>query len=312
MKLRLLYQKRFLLLFLIPFTYVCLILDTIKYPGFVGKHFLIDAKVYLSVCIVLMLISKTRNRFSKLVSTINSFIFAVSGFGYIYFSVIEANHYVNYVLSKFHFSLGGLVYVVLLSGAIFLAERLKRKKIINEEKIKFGNITAYFLIVYTLVAGMGVTVKNSIDGDIYAATHITDSYDEKMYFHWHDFYDYMVFVRNNTPENASIVIPPQHEPYWSRSGNLFLVRSFLYPRNIIQYGMEEIPDIKTLLPNTYLMIVWAEWGCDAGVCKGWPEQVIRVKEAIYKDSDSVGIKRIRQNFTFDPGDTNNSVGLLKI
>jgi len=155
-------------------------------------------------------------------------------------------------------------------------------------------------------------LKNSLGEDIFIALHLNNSYDQKMYYQWGNFYNFMLFVKNNTPENASIVIPPQLEPWWSRSGNLFLVRSFLYPRNIIQYQTEEIPDVDLLPSNTYIMVAWGEWGCDMGVCKGWPEQTIKVKKAIYKDSNSVGVKETRENFVYDPVDTSNPFGLLKI
>lgn len=55
------------------------------------------------------------------------------------------------------------------------------------------------------------------------------SFDEKMRLKFGKFYDYMVFVKENTPENANIGIPPQKVP-WLTTGNGAYVYYFLYPR----------------------------------------------------------------------------------
>jgi hypothetical protein len=128
---------------------------------------------------------------------------------------------------------------------------------------------------------------------------------------WGDFYKYMVFVKNNTPEDASIVIPPQIAPWWTRSGNSLLVKPFLYPRKLIQYETADIPNIKSIPPGTYIMIAWGEWECDTKGCGAWPVQSIKASEVIFKDS-SFGVKEVIQNFTYDPKDTGNPFGLLKI
>jgi len=312
MKLKVLYQKPFILTFLIAITYVFLILDTVKYPGFIGKHFLVDARIYFAISAVLLFIWPLKSRLLKFILKTSFATMAGLLLIYVWFSVVEATHYANYVLSKYHFSLEGLIYVLLFSVMVFIVPKIEIQKLAKVEVKNFWQVILFLFAAYTVVVNVGGSLKTASVSDIYVILHLKDSYDQKMYDEWGDFYNYMHFVKNNTPENANIVIPPQIEPWWTRSGNLRLVRYFLYPRNLIQYGTEEIPDVKSLPQGTYIMIAWGEWGCDQYGCKGWPEQTIKTKEAIYKNPNSFGVKEIKENFLYNPIDTSNPFGLLKL
>lgn len=79
--------------------------------------------------------------------------------------------------------------------------------------------------------------------------HLT--YDEKMGIKWGDYYDYMVFLRENTPADATIVIPAQGDQ-WPRTGNAGLDNYFLYPRRLVT--------IDRLAEAGYAMVVDAEDG----------------------------------------------------
>ncbi len=298
---------------LIVFTMLTLFLDTIKYPGFVGKHFFIDAKFFSTVCVVLILISKTKSSFIKWISKMSFLIFIISGLAYIYFIFAEALHHTNYVLSVYHFSLDGLIYIPLFSMLVFVASKIgKIRRSILKGK-NFLQVIIFIFVAYTLYVNFGISLKTASVSDIYDFMHLKDSYDQKMYYQWGNYYNFMLFVKNNTPESANIVIPPQVAPWWNRSGNLLLVRYFLFPRNLIQYDTEEIPIVESLPEGTYIMVAWGEWGCEReGVCRGWPVESIKVREFIIKDSESSDVKEIRQNILYDPADTSNPFGLLKL
>ena len=297
---------------LIVLTYALLILDAVKYPGFIGNHFFIDAKIYSAIVIVLLLFVNTKSKILDFVLKINTTVLILSSIIYVFFSYLEGSHYQNFVLSSYHFHLDGLVFVVLFSLSIFLISKFKSKE---SKPIKIKNSGYYilmFLIAYTLVSNVGTSLSKSLSGDIYVFTHIEDSYDQKMFFQWGNFYNYMVFVKNNTPENAGIVIPPEIAPWFTRTGSAQLVRHFLYPRKLIQFETAEIPDLKSLPGGTYIMIAWGDWECERYGCGVWPEQTIKAKEAILKDPDSSRVKEIRENFIYDPKDTTTPFGLLKI
>jgi hypothetical protein len=82
------------------------------------------------------------------------------------------------------------------------------------------------------------------------------SYDEKMRVKWGDYYDFMVYVRDRTPPDAVIVIPPQSA--WPRTGNAGLDSYFLHPRKLVR--LNQIADA------THVLIVKAEDGSE----EVWP------------------------------------------
>lgn len=312
MKLSDLYRKLNVLPALIVITYILLVLDTLKYPGFVGKHLFIDARVFFATSVVLLFLRPVTTGIQWFIFKTGFAVMAGVTLFYIWFSILEATHFTNYVLSKYHFSLEGLVYVFMFSVVVYISSKLRSTILSNINGRLIWQGVVFFLVAYASVLNIGVSLKNAVEGDLYVFTHLSASYDQKMYYQWHGFYFYMLFIKNNTPENASIVIPPQIAPWWTSSGNLSLVRYFLYPRTVIQYNTPEIPDLKSLHRDTYIMIAWGEWGCDRYGCGGWPIQIIKAREAIFEDTDSSGVKDIKQNFVYDPRDTANPFGLLKI
>ncbi len=310
-KIKKLLEKPYILPILIIFTYACLLLDTIKYPGFVEKHFFIDAKVFFVLCLMVVLFIKSNKKILKTINIFNLMVSVVSGLGYIFFSIQEASHYTNYVLSEFHFSLGGLVYVFLFSVSIFAVVQYGSRFNFKLNKTNFWQVVLYFFVAYTLVINFGATFKNALVSDIYVGLHLNDNYDQKMRNQWGNYYDYMVFVRENTPEDATIIVPPQILP-WVRTGNVALDRYFLYPRTLVQNTTEQILDTFSLSEGTFIMISWGDWECDYGKCKLWPQQEIKAHEKIIKDSEANSVKEIKYNVIFTPEDTTDPYGLLRI
>lgn len=311
MNLKELYQKSYILPVVIAFTYTTLLLDTIKYPGFFGNHFIIDAKIFLVVSVMCLVFLKTKDKVSEIINKLNLFVLALSGFGYLYFSIQEAVHYTNYVLSRFHISLGGLIYIFLSSASLFVAGHYKNIIYLNSKGKNLWKGIIYFFVIYTLVVNLGVTLKNSFVGDIYVALHLKDTYDQKMRMQWGTYYNYMVFVKQNTPEDATIIVPPQILP-WVRTGNVALDRYFLYPRKLIQYSTEQIPDVASLTKGTYILVSWGDWECDFGKCKLWPQQKIEAREKIIMDPDNSAVRKVINNVIYSPQDTNDPYGLLRI
>ena len=123
----------------------------------------------------------------------------------------------------------------------------------------------------------------------------TSSYDEKMRARWGDFYDYMVFIQDNTPEDAVIYHPPQIKP-WEFEGNQALIRYFLFPRTLVSGSIDldeyDGPQI------THIMIVWGreKSGVDQDVEYGWPKQEIKGKRIMILDDNYDGTS------VYSPGD----------
>jgi hypothetical protein len=76
------------------------------------------------------------------------------------------------------------------------------------------------------------------------------SYDEKMRRKWGWYYDFISFIKDNTPEDSNILFPPQNNQY-PRIGNLGLNSYFLLPRNLY-HGNEKT--LQSLRSPVYIVI----------------------------------------------------------
>jgi len=73
---------------------------------------------------------------------------------------------------------------------------------------------------------------------------INVSYDEKMRKRWGWYYDFICFIKENTPEDASILFPPQSSAY-PRIGNLGLNDYFLLPRGLYHGNQKTLRNLKS-------------------------------------------------------------------
>lgn len=308
------FNKQFFLVILILIAYLALFIDTIKYPGATANHFFIDAKVYFALSITLLIFVKTKTKILNLLLKANKIFLPVVSAAYIFLILLEGSHYQNYILNLLHIHVEGLIVVVLFSLAIYLADKFK------PNALKFGrwtNIiykTMIFLIIFFVVKNAALTFDMAFTRNFYIPFHLLDSYDDKMYYRWADFYKFMVFVNQNTPETATIIVPPEQNPWLIGTGNPNFVRSFLYPRKVVSEKLI-IPEaeLKSFDNNTYLLISWGKEVCSPEpTCHGWPRQIIKASKIIFKNPNSSDVIEIRENFIYDPDDKTYVYGLIKL
>lgn len=311
MNLKQLYQKSTVLPGLILFTYLCLFLETIKYPGFIGNHLFIDVKVYFALTIFLILFSDTKSKVLAIILKINRLILLPLFLVYFSLSLLEGAHYTNYVLAIFHIHLDGLVLLVLFSLFIFLVDKFKDIVPKVKGKIGFIYLTMVFLIILFMVKNIAYVADNGFNRNSYILFHLNSSYDERMFYQWGIFYQYMVFVKNNTPLDATVVVPPEQDPWLMGTGNYRFVRAFLYPRKIIPETLI-IPDVKTFGPNTFILISWGQQECKPEGCHGWPRQNIFAKKIFYKDPESSKVIETRENTNYKLEDDKYVYGIIEI
>jgi hypothetical protein len=306
-----LYQKSTVLPALIIFTFLCLILETVKYPGFMGNHFFIDARIYFAVVLTLIFFSTSKSRFSDFILKINRFLLPVLSITYLSLAALEGAHYTNYVLATLRIHLDGLVLLVLFSLLLFLADKFK--DLLPKRVHGLGVIypAMVFFIIYFVVRNLSYVTDQAVNRNFYIVFHLSNSYDQRMYYQWGDFYRFMTFVKNNTPVDATIIGPPEEDPWLMGSGNDRFVRVFLYPRKIIS-ATKIIPDIKVFGPNTYLLITWGKEECQPTGCHGWPRQDIPAKKIFYKDPDSEKVIETKENVIYKLEDDKYVYGLIKL
>lgn len=103
---------------------------------------------------------------------------------------------------------------------------------------------------------------------------------EKMRLRFGKFYDYMQFVKKNTPENAVIAAPPQINP-WPKTGNDSYDYYFLFPRIIISsVSKDKLPDNKNL---THVFLVKGD-GQEEDPSTIWPKFKVKAEKIIYYPS----------------------------
>ena len=150
--------------------------------------------------------------------------------------------------------------------------------------------------------------------DSYIVFHLNSSYDDKMFYQWGKFYRFMVFVKNNTPTDSTIVLPPMEDPWLMGSGNPHFVRAFLHPRKIVQETkIISESDLKKYGSNTYILVTWGKEVCKPDPeCHGWPRQDIPAKKIIYEEPDSVNAAEVKENLIYKLGDSKYVYGVIEL
>jgi len=248
------------------------LLETIKFPGVVYKY--THVKIEWLIILFLLVSCKIKEPIAKKKNliTVSSLIFGLC----LFLSLMEAFYYPNFVLSKLHIHVYGvqLLFFIMLSSLLpFL--------IANKNTLeKIGLI----LLIYWTVSNVLSTVSFAMSRVKPIIKSPRASYDEKMRRDWGGFYDCMKLIKNNTLENASIYIPPQTD-VWQMEGNEYLVRYFLYPREILHFG--KISEA-TKSANPYFLY---SWGYYAGDRKSgaWP----------YENIESVWGKFVEEGDNYD-------------
>jgi hypothetical protein len=279
-----------------------------------GNHFYIDAKVYFTVAIFLLLFQKSNTKIMQLVFKLNRMFLVTISMAYLFFVFLEGSHFTNYVLSKYHFHLDGLILPVLFSLSIFLIGKFKDEIPKSVSKIGILYPLIVFLLIFFMVKNLSVVSDTAFNRNSYIFFHLNSSYDERMSYQWGIFYKFMVFVRNNTPADATIVIPPEQDPWLMGSGNDNFVRAFLYPRKIVsQTKIIPEQDLKTFGPQTYILITWGKEACrPEPECHGWPRQEVAAKRIIYKNPDTSEVAEVKQNTTYSLKGSKYVYGLIEI
>jgi hypothetical protein len=126
-----------------------------------------------------------------------------------------------------------------------------------------------------------------------------------------DFYNFTQFINKNTPESATVLIPPRGFP-WPQTGNVGYIRYFIYPREIAK-GKEYEPahDYESKRID-YVLIAWGETPTTShGFTHGWPKFDVEAEYILYLNKDG-GVTKKPGNYVYDEHKNNKYWGLIKI
>ncbi len=231
---------------------------------------------------------------------------------------LENRNYPNYVFSSYHLQPDNFFNLVLLGLVLsfvgifyFYNENGKGKvdRLIRFLLIEFGDfsfektqkssvfrdflsrslfLVSLFLLVVYFFNNLSKSLSLSFKNTLYIFTHLDATYDDKMRKVWGFYYDYMKFVKENTPENATIVIPPQQAP-WLSEGNVALSRYFLYPRKLLNGYYDSLPKEHF----DYVLLAYGTWRANKDEDYGWPKVELEASEIIYLDPKNNEVGKIK-------------------
>lgn len=185
----------------------------------------------------------------------------------------------------------------------------------KKEKIfgRFMGIAVWLILL--VVAGQYLIKDIRIVRDgrpLFILRNLNLSYDSKMEMKIGKIpYDYILFIKNNTPDTTTILIPPQSYP-WDKTSNIAYMRYFLYPRTFVN-GNERDPRID-LNGVDYVLIDYGETDISQhGYTNIWPKFSVRGEYIIYWDPDT-GNTRKDETGIYKYSDKDKSVkwGLIKM
>jgi len=331
----------FMLPFVTTLTLLFLALETVTYSGFIARYVFVEIKIIMVINILMLIVYVFKNganrNVDKFESTLMSLVvkgayLALPLLAILYYIMIaiESANYPNYVFSTTHinpdtfFNILVFVAIIALSGILshshmenlevyskgldikgLKTEKMNSQLNFNLFGAKAQRIIAMLLVVtfsYFVLQNVILTTKRIVKSNIYIFVNSTDTYDDKMYKSWHFFYKYMKFIKDNTPEDSSVAIPPPERP-WLSEGNSVLVRYFLFPRRIVT--VEDESGVK--IDPDYYIISKGIWKAYNESEYGWPKEKINASEIIYLDPNSFEIEKV-EDVVYEPELFENKMG----
>jgi hypothetical protein len=266
--------------------------EAVLYPGVISKHLMISPLVIYTICLIvsIYLVRKQKKGIDVLGIKL-SFISLVSTifFGILYFvlMILENLNYSNFVFSKFHvypeqliwpFFISVIEYII--TAYLYVSNKRLKNVFFSLFHLELLLIPFAVIIFANNIIGIIPIVKNDL---IYLIQHPNATYDQKMEHELgKTFYDYVLFIKANTPENSKILIPPWPAYPWPQTGNGVYMRYFLYPRTLVS-GDEYSPNTDLAKEDfDYVLITWGETPTTSGsYTHGWPKFNVDAKEIIF-------------------------------
>lgn len=238
----------------ILFTITLAALEVVTYSGFIAKHIGIPAIVFLLVSLLPYLFS------FSLPSKLHKPLLLLSITLTIVYSCCVAAEfatYPNFIFTYLHLNLPSLHLLIAFIWLHYLLHTTKLPLAVLTAALIFFVSESSARSLSQVVRGVGEIIQNP-----------SSSYDEKMSATYPGFYPAMQIVKNLTPSNATLVIPPQGNP-WESEGNGAFVTYFLYPRRVIHW---EDRGSSSNTPE-YILIARGSWATH-GTEYGWPKESV--------------------------------------
>lgn len=222
-------------------------------------------------------------------------------------NILEKITYPNFIFSKLHLHLETL-YIPVLLTLLFAGVHFKRnRKIFNK---KFLSMAALTTIIIAIIANNIRIIFTIYSGQfMYMFKNLNNSYDQKMaYITGERFYYYAKFIKESTPPDSTILIPPMGFP-WPQTGNGGYINYFLYPRKLVN-GKEYDPNVD-LKNIDWVLIDYGETETTQyGYTTGWPKFNVPASMIVIYDNGTV--TTINKNYIYKDFAGKKAFGLIKV
>lgn len=234
------------------------------------------------------------------------------GFLIVFFYLLDLIKYPNFVFSTFHVHTKEIgtsfilcVYLYLISSGKAVGIRVGKP----DSSLK-ARLIIIPLLVWVLLRNLFNLQEMLLPDLSFMIKNPLASYDKKMKEKLGKlFYDYVGFIKENTPENAKILIPPFPAYPWPQTGNGIYMRYFLYPRLLISGG--EYESLQNLSNFDYVLIAWGETPTTSeSFTHGWPKFDVPSEKIIYFSGEPA--KRDSNFYRYYQHKNLESWGLIKV
>lgn len=279
------------------------VIEALTYSGFFVKHFSFAVGLIFLFLVIIIFFVTLKISKSKFYRNSISILTVLVMIVYLSLNFLESIKYSNYVFSHLRIHPEMLLLPVILMIIIFVLNG-------NEKR----NYILFYGIIILALGQYIIKDFYKIKGSrpLFILKNINLSYDKKMEMLVEEKpYDYIMFIKSSTPDDSTILIPPQGYP-WPQTSNEAYLRYFLYPRKLIN-GNEKDPEID-LKSVDYVLIDYGETDISQyGYTNIWPKFDVNGEYIIYWDPVSGKISKANEGkYVYDMDDLSEKWGIVKI
>lgn len=277
--------------------------ESFTYYGFWFKHFGKLVYFLFFICFVSLLFFF--RRFNSYIFANNFILVIVYTFTifYVFLISLEKLVYPNFVFSHFHLHPDMLILPLTALVVIFFINQ------VESTITGFLNFLIFFLLLQYILVDLSL-LKN--ENPVFVIKNLRLDYDEKMRLSVGKLpYDYAIFIKNNTPKESVILIPPQGFP-WPQTGNGAYLRYFIYPRKLIN-GKEKEAGVDLSKVDFVLLDYGESNASEYGYTNYWPKFDIPSEYIIYWNPGSGEVIREDKTlYRYDLNEKDKLWGLIKV
>lgn len=285
--------------------FLATLLESFTYAGFVLRHFnqVWGIGVLFMVPLIFLVFKKIYNTniLKNILMLLSFFMVCI----YCTIDLLDKVLYSNFVFSRLHIQPYLFLLPTLLISCAFLVNNVKKRKI----DLFLHAALLLVLISFLIIDGRNIVRKLGK----YKLENLRLGYDQKMEMIIGKItFNYIGFIKENTPENSTILVPPMAYP-WPQIGNIAYIRYFLYPREFINGG-EKDPKINT----KDIDFVLIDYGEDSslfeyGYTNVWPKFNVEAEYIIYWNPRDLTSKRIDNvDYVYQEGEDSENWGVIKV